>query len=350
MMSVLFSLTRQYQLILLVGCTFLFTIFSGAPAVYGGDGQRQSVATAVAVRGQVVVRSGKGDERKLAVKEKLYLDDTIKTGARGRLQILFDDNTIYSLGSNTELKLKGFAWDPQKKEGKLATEVKDGVFRVMGGLISKTNPQKFTAETPVATIGIRGSMYTSSYTPAAGLSVIFEGGKGITVSNATGMVVISEPGFGSQVSDWQSPVSKPRQMSEQDAGRLYEGFKVSRKGKAVPRVERKMERLPPPVFSAKELAGPTAAGIKGKGDNQALAGLTAAVEAKPEQAAEVLRDAIRNDDVPVDEALGAVLKGMVNTDRQQFEAVIKEAVGYGLTADKAREIVERLKESGGVCP
>ena len=347
-MTASFAFRRLPVSALFVGFVCVFFAFISAETVWGADDPSQPVATVVAVRGPVTVQSGSGEVRKIAVKYPLFLEDVIKTGVRGRLQIMFKDNTVYSLGSNTELKLKEFSWDPENQKGKIATEVKDGVFRVMGGLISKTNPKEFTAETPVATIGIRGSMYVGSYTPQTGLSVMFEGGKGITVSNATGTVLITEPGFGSLVRDWQSPVSKPRQVSEQDAGRLYQGLKVSRQGRALSRSVGKRGTLPPPSFSSKDVLVPQNGG--GKVGAASLAGVTAAVEARPGQAAEVLREAIRNEDLPVDVALGAVLQGMANTDRQQFDAVLHEAIGHGLTVDKAREIVDRLKKSGGVCP
>ncbi|MEW6289232.1 MAG: FecR domain-containing protein [Thermodesulfobacteriota bacterium] len=174
----------------------------------------QAAATVVALRGNVQAVNAKGELRDLAVKSPIHNEDTIKTGKGGRLQILFSDNTIYSLGQNSEMKIAEYKWQPQESNGTLKTQVKEGVFRVMGGAITKTSPQNFTTETPAATIGIRGSMYGGTVTSSS-LSVIFQGGKGIEVTNSFGTVSISRPGHGTSVTMNSAP-EPPRQLSEQD--------------------------------------------------------------------------------------------------------------------------------------
>jgi len=109
---------------------------------------------------------------------------------------MFKDNTIISLGSDSELKIAEYEWDQEKLKGKITTEVKEGAFRIMGGLISKEAPDKFKTKTAAAVIGIRGSMYAGSVNNGK-LAVVFEGGRGITLQNSTGVVLITRPGFGS---------------------------------------------------------------------------------------------------------------------------------------------------------
>lgn len=174
----------------------------------------QAAATVVALRGNVQAVNANGELRDLAVKSPIHNEDTIKTGKGGRLQILFSDNTIYSLGQNSEMKIAEYKWQPQESNGTLKTQVKEGVFRVMGGAITKTSPQNFTTETPAATIGIRGSMYGGTVTSSS-LAVIFQGGKGIEVTNSFGTVSISRPGHGTSVTMNSAP-EPPRQLSEQD--------------------------------------------------------------------------------------------------------------------------------------
>ncbi|MBI5558635.1 MAG: FecR domain-containing protein [Deltaproteobacteria bacterium] len=174
----------------------------------------QPAATVVAVRGEVRAVSVNGETRPLAVKSPVHNEDTIQTGKGGRIQILFTDNTIYSLGQNSEMKIIDYKWQPEEKSGVLKTKVKEGVFRVMGGAITKTSPQNFTTETPAATIGIRGSMYAGTVTPSS-LSVIFQGGKGIAVTNPFGAVEISKPGHGTSVKLNSAP-EPPRKLSEKD--------------------------------------------------------------------------------------------------------------------------------------
>ncbi|MBU0908420.1 MAG: FecR domain-containing protein [Proteobacteria bacterium] len=180
----------------------------------GEEPGQEAAATVVACRGNVQAINSNGEMRKLVVKSPIHTEDTIKTAKGGRIQILFTDNTIYSLGQSSEMKIAEYRWQPEEKNGSLKTKIKEGVFRVMGGAITKTSPQNFTTETPAATIGIRGSMYAGTVTPTS-LAVVFQGGKGINVTNPFGTVAISRPGHGTNVTMNSAPEA-PRQLSEQD--------------------------------------------------------------------------------------------------------------------------------------
>lgn len=319
--------------------------WSGGKAV-AADRTAESVATVVAVRGEVTAQNGTGKVRRLAARDPLFLEDTITSGARGRAQIMFKDNTIFSLGNRTVLKLIDYGWDSETKKGKLATEVKEGVFRVMGGLITKTAPENFTVGTPSSVIGIRGSMY-SGKVAGEEVAVMFEGGKGITLRTDAGLVVIDTPGFGSRVESRLTPPSPPARFSTTAVHQLYQGLQVRRGGPRPGFEPGRGTSLPPPSFPAGELGRGKQGSGRGIGQSS-LENLTATVKASPGQAAAVLRDAVK-EGVAVEQALDAVLRGMVNPDRQQFNTVVKEAMGHGLTVDQAKGIVEQLKASGGVC-
>ncbi len=196
---------------------FLFTCFSllsSYPAISHAAASQESAAIVVAVRGDVQAINANGESRKLSVKSEVYEEDTIKSGKRGRLQILFTDNTIYSLGRNSELFIKEYNWQPEQKKGALKTEVKEGVFRVMGGAITKNSPKNFTTETPAATIGIRGSMYAGTVSPSS-LAVVFHGGRGIDVTNSHGTVGITRAGHGTHVALNSAP-EPPSRFNERD--------------------------------------------------------------------------------------------------------------------------------------
>jgi len=176
------------------------------------------VATVVAIRGAVVARNAKQVERSLAMKSPIFQDDVLKTGSAGRLQLMFTDNSIISLGSGSEMKIAEYRWQPGQKDGALKTQIKEGTFRVMGGALTKDAPQNFKTETPTATIGIRGSMYAGVVTPTT-LSVVFQGGKGIEITNPFGTVSITKPGFGTHVTLNAAP-PPPVKFTEKELGDL----------------------------------------------------------------------------------------------------------------------------------
>ncbi len=225
-------------------CLSLLLVVCLAAVVSHAADELKPVGEVVALRGKVVATDSKGTSRKLAIKSPLFQADTIKTGKRGRLQILFTDNSIISLGPNTEAKISQYGWDPDADKAELETEVKEGVFRVMGGLISKKKPEKFNTKTPVATIGIRGSMYAGKISKR-GLSVVFEGGKGISLTNATGTVVISKPGYTSQAKSWNAPISKPTRMKPRHLLKMPQHMKTK---KVLRKVIRNMKKPPKAVF------------------------------------------------------------------------------------------------------
>jgi hypothetical protein len=82
----------------------------------------------------------------------------VTTGPEGKTQLLFIDGSALSIGPNSEVVLDEFVYDPKTETGKLAMTATKGVFRLVGGKLSKTEPA--TLKTPTATIGIRGGVST----------------------------------------------------------------------------------------------------------------------------------------------------------------------------------------------
>lgn len=182
----------------------------------------EQVATVVAARGDILAVDINGNSRKLNVQAPVFGEDTIETGARGRLQIRFTDNTLVSLGQATIMKIAEYRWQPEKNDGALKTRIKEGTFRVMGGALAQAAPQNFKTETPTATIGIRGSMYAGVAT-ADSLSVVFQGGKGIEVTNSFGTVAITKPGYGTKAVLGNPPLT-PVKFSARDLDELSEAL------------------------------------------------------------------------------------------------------------------------------
>jgi hypothetical protein len=127
-------------------------------------------ATAVLVAGQAHGRIGvtsqtDGDplgkppaqnERVLRVGIDIQANEVITTKADDRAHIVFLDGTALTVAPNARLMIDKFVYDPDKKLGDLAVTVSTGVFRLVGGKISKQGT--ITINTPSATIGLRGGI------------------------------------------------------------------------------------------------------------------------------------------------------------------------------------------------
>ncbi|MBT9749408.1 FecR family protein [Desulfovibrio desulfuricans] len=83
--------------------------------------------------------------------------DTLTTDATGRAQILFDDDTTVSLGSNTSLSLETVVAEGANPAFK--ARMGQGVARFITGKIVEKNPDGFSVVTPDATVGIRGTIF-----------------------------------------------------------------------------------------------------------------------------------------------------------------------------------------------
>lgn len=91
------------------------------------------------------------------IKETINRGDLVRTSKDSSIGIVMLDDTTLSLGPNSEIIIKDYAFVP--KEGKftfLAQMVK-GTFSYISGLIGKLSPNSIRLEIPDATIAVRGT-------------------------------------------------------------------------------------------------------------------------------------------------------------------------------------------------
>ena len=82
-------------------------------------------------------------------------DDTLNTKENTKLQILFLDETIISIGQNSTLKINDYLFE--EKNTKAEFTMAKGIFRTITGKIGKIAPENFKLKTKSASIGIRGT-------------------------------------------------------------------------------------------------------------------------------------------------------------------------------------------------
>ncbi len=95
----------------------------------------------------------------IKIKENIYFGDVIRTGAQTNLQILFDDETVFTIGENTEIVINEFIYDPNQNDelNKISAEVLQGSLKVVTGLISKQNPENLSIVLPTGVLATRGT-------------------------------------------------------------------------------------------------------------------------------------------------------------------------------------------------
>ena len=204
---------------------FFLTIFVTCCRCYAAGTQESAAGYISALRGEVYAISKGGVVRDLKIRDQVAIDDFIVTEEKGRVKIVFQDNTIVTLGEKSRIKLNDYRWSKAQDKGKFNINIDEGLFRIIGGKITKTNPESFIAKTPAASIGIRGSTYAGSVAGKR-LSVFLESGKGIDVTNSKGSVALLRPGLGTTVADAGTAPAAPRQFDAAEMFSIQSGSMV----------------------------------------------------------------------------------------------------------------------------
>jgi len=168
--------------------------------LFGLPAQAEQAAGQVERQKGVASRSAAGDTSDLAQGGRVFVGDEIRTGPGARLQIRFDDQSRLTLGENARITINEFVYAPGGGSRQLLAIV-HGVFRFATGEIGKGTPRNVAFKTPVATVGIRGTVFLGGELtvgmppgqPHYGFQ-ISEGA--IEVTSPAGSVVLDEPGEG----------------------------------------------------------------------------------------------------------------------------------------------------------
>lgn len=92
------------------------------------------------------------------IKERVSLGNDIETGKGSGLQVLLLDRTSFTLGANARIKVDRFVYDPARSASAVGLSVTKGAFRFMSGKALHANPGQSQIRTPIASIGIRGTI------------------------------------------------------------------------------------------------------------------------------------------------------------------------------------------------
>lgn len=118
----------------------------------------ESVGVNSAVRGDVTITDAEAREREALVKDKVMLGEEVTSAKQSTLQVLLNDQTVFTVGPDCVLTINKFVYDPTKTSSSMSANVKKGMFRFMSGNIAKFSSEAVTIDSPVASMGIRGTI------------------------------------------------------------------------------------------------------------------------------------------------------------------------------------------------
>ena len=149
------------------------------------------------------------------VGDKLANGDRLYSGDKSRIQFDFVDGTTTTLGEFSNFNIDNYQWSElpaEQQQAEAEFSLNSGVFRIITGQITQVESPRFAVNTPLASIGIRGTDFWGGYLDSGKIDVFFvEGehaieitGQGQTaiLDNPTQGVTFSEDGEVSEVVFW----------------------------------------------------------------------------------------------------------------------------------------------------
>ena len=123
------------------------------------------IGAAAAIRGNVYMLLEDGTKVPVHSGSTIYFNSRIVTGDGGHMQVLLLDETVFTLGPNSDMVLDDFVYDPNTSAGKLAANLVKGTFRFVSGVVRHTQPDNVKVKLPVGSLGIRGTEFEVQYEP-----------------------------------------------------------------------------------------------------------------------------------------------------------------------------------------
>ena len=130
--------------------------------------------------------------------------DELRTGAGGRLQVTFRDNTVLTLGEKASVVIDRYVYDPDQDVGETVLHATKGAFRFASGRLKVLKHSTIAVSTPVADIGVRGTEFWGGPMDREYGVLLLEGE--VAVSNQAGSATLSTPGQGTDI---PSPLDPP---------------------------------------------------------------------------------------------------------------------------------------------
>lgn len=135
--------------------------------------------------GEATAKSADGTTRKMDRRSPIMVGDTLMTGTAGTMQIRMKDGTVLALGEGSEFAVQSYSY-------KAAGDAKDNAsLKLLKGTLMQVSGQMeksaYSLETPVSTLGIRGTTFNISVNPDGSVTATVN--SGAVVSEAASAAV-----------------------------------------------------------------------------------------------------------------------------------------------------------------
>ncbi|MDA1022405.1 MAG: FecR domain-containing protein [Proteobacteria bacterium] len=166
------------------------------PSPPGTEGA-EPVGIVNTVSGSAIVIRADGTRIEIQLDTPLYQGDILETTDDGAIGVVLADETTIAIGEDSRLILDEMVYDPATQEGSLSLSVVKGIYTFVSGMISKTDPDAMVLDTPVGSIGIRGTQIGIEFSDGENLTLVMmteaDGYIGeVFLRNESGILVINQ--------------------------------------------------------------------------------------------------------------------------------------------------------------
>ena len=136
--------------------------FSESPMEFANAGLAATdispVGAVQEISGEATVTRLDGTIEPVSIGTPIFQGDIVETNDQGAVNIMFIDETSFAISEDARLAIDEYVFDPATQAGTTNFSVLKGVFVFTSGLIGREDPDDVTIETPVGSIGIRGTI------------------------------------------------------------------------------------------------------------------------------------------------------------------------------------------------
>jgi hypothetical protein len=116
-----------------------------------------------------------GQRTALQVGDTLHEQDRLVTGANALLMVMFVDQARLSLRADTEVLIRHYRIDASGVGTQLDMELVRGTVRQISGEAARRQPERYRLNTPIATIGVRGTDFLARASASKVETYVHEG-------------------------------------------------------------------------------------------------------------------------------------------------------------------------------
>lgn len=206
--------------------------------------------------GEIIRESG--EQLTAGINAPIVSMDNVET-QNGRLKIKFIDDTQVAMTEHTLIEINEYVYDPNPSKSKMALNFASGTARFATGKLGLVPKENIQIQTPTASIGIRGTDFTTTVDELGRSLVILlpdedctdrvklEQGcapsGSITVTNDGGTVILEEAYQAVMVSTFETPPTEPVILVDLDLNMIDNMFIVQPPAEIEDAVDEQQEQM-----------------------------------------------------------------------------------------------------------